>query len=80
METAAAVAMFQRSQRTRGIRYTQFLDDGDSSAFKTVHDSKPYNGVEITKLECVGHVQKRMGTRLRNKKKKIVRCSRMEKL
>ena len=27
-------------------------------------------GIEITKLECVGHYQKRVGTRLRNLKKK----------
>lgn len=28
METAAAVSMFQRSENTRGVRYTMFLDDG----------------------------------------------------
>ena len=27
-------------------------------------------GIEITKLECVGHYQKRVGTRLQNLKKK----------
>ena len=27
-------------------------------------------GIEIIKLECVGHYQKRVGTRLRNSKKK----------
>ena len=30
--------------------------------------SDPYPGVTISKLECIGHVQKRVGTRLRNLK------------
>jgi hypothetical protein len=67
METVAAVSMFHRSQQTRGVRYTKFLGDGDSSAFITVCNSKPYN-TDICKLECIGHVQKRMGTRLRKLK------------
>lgn len=67
METAAAVTMFQRSLDLRGVRYTKFLGDGDSSAFKTVCDAKPYN-VPIQKLECIGHIQKRMGCRLRKLK------------
>ena len=36
---------------------------------KKVCDSKPYGEKNIEKLECVGHVQKRVGTRLRNLKK-----------
>ncbi|GFW60917.1 uncharacterized protein TNCV_4871281 [Trichonephila clavipes] len=34
-------------------------------AYKAVLESKPYKDVNIEKLECVGHVEKRMGTRLR---------------
>ena len=47
------------------------MGDGDTSSFKAVVDSKPYGKYNITptKLECVGHVQKRLGTRLRNKVK-----------
>ena len=30
-----------------------------------VNNSKPYGDFEIIKKECVGHVQKRLGTRLR---------------
>lgn len=58
--------MFQRSERTRDVSCTKFLRDGDSSAFKTVHDAKPYGEEEICKLECIGHIQKRMGTRVQN--------------
>ena len=51
--------------------YHEYLDDSDTSSFKAVVDSKPYEKYNITptKLECVGHVQKRLGTRLRNKVK-----------
>lgn len=42
-----------------------YLGDGDSKAFKSVVDSKPYDNCDINKLECVGHIQKRVGGRLR---------------
>ncbi|GFX18862.1 uncharacterized protein TNCV_4143831 [Trichonephila clavipes] len=40
--------------------------DGDSKGFLTIKEAKVYGDREVEKLECVGHVQKRMGTRLRN--------------
>lgn len=64
METAAAVSMFQRSENTRGVRCTKFVGDGDSSAFGSVVASRPYGEEEISKLECIGQIQKRMGTRV----------------
>lgn len=71
MEAAAAVNIFSRSQQERDVRYTQFLGDGDSKAYKCVIESKPYGDVKIKKVECVGHVQKRMGTRLRKLKQTL---------
>lgn len=72
MEAEGAKQIFQRSVRERGVRYTKYLGDGDSKAYKTVCDSKPYgDSVNIEKLECVGHMQKRMGTRLRKIKKEM---------
>lgn len=68
MEPAGAVRMFQRSMEKHQLRYTQYLGDGDSSSYKAVLDSQP-NDCDIEKLECVGHVQKRVGTRLRKLKK-----------
>ncbi len=47
----------------------KYIGDGDTEAFSKVVESKPYGEVEIEKLECVGHVQKRLGTRLRNIRK-----------
>ena len=70
MEVAAAMAIFHRSIQERGVRYINYLGDGDCKSFKAVLDSKPYD-VAIKKLECVGHVKKRMGTRLRKLKRQL---------
>lgn len=65
MEVEGAKQIYSRSLE-RKVRYTNFLGDGDSRAFAAVQEMKPYgDGIDIQKLECVGHVQKRMGARLR---------------
>lgn len=44
----------------------------DSSAYPTVVQAQPYGpDYSIEKLECVGHIQKRMGSRLRTLKTKV---------
>ena len=69
MEVGGTMAMYERSVQKNGLRYVLFIGDGDSSTFQTVSDAKPYgNDVTITKKECVGHVQKRLRTRLRKLK------------
>lgn len=57
--------MWSRSMSRHQLRYTEMLSDGDSSAFRLVADSKPYPCHEVTKLECINHAHKRMGTALR---------------
>ncbi|GFU49515.1 uncharacterized protein TNCV_1590611 [Trichonephila clavipes] len=43
--------------------------DGDTKTFNVLSENKPYGDDHlIQKIECVGHVQKRMGTRLRKLK------------
>lgn len=70
MEPAGVSAMFERSIRKRKLRYTGLIGDGDSKSYKRVCEEKVYGSdCEIVKKECVGHVQKRMGTALRNLKK-----------
>ncbi|XP_035210537.1 uncharacterized protein LOC118184907 [Stegodyphus dumicola] len=68
MEADGMVKIFQRSQSARGVRYINYIGDGDSKTFLSITESKPYEGVTVSKLECVGHIQKRMGTRLRKLK------------
>jgi hypothetical protein len=71
MEAVSAVDMFTRSIRTRKLKYTTFVGDGDSSSFGRVMEAlekKFGTAYEIKKEECVGHVQKRLGTALRKYK------------
>ncbi|CAB4006174.1 Hypothetical predicted protein [Paramuricea clavata] len=45
------------------------LGDGDSATYGSIVDSKPYGDECVPKkLECIGHVQKRVGSRLRKLK------------
>ena len=67
MEVTGVTRIFNRSIEKRGLRYTKFLGDGDSKSYDTIKSIYP--GITTEKLECVGHVQKRVGTRLRNLKK-----------
>ena len=69
MDAKGAVTLWSRSLQ-HGLRYLTFIGDGDSKAFENVTEAKPY-GAEYTiqKSDCIGHIQKRMGTNLRNKKK-----------
>lgn len=69
MEVAGVRSIYQRSVKWYNVRYINYLGDGDSKAFKEIEELRPYgNNVNISKLECVGHVQKRMGSRLRRLK------------
>lgn len=65
MESASAVTLFGRSVEKRGVRYKEMLGDGDSKAFLAVVESDPYDDLKVSKIECVNHVAKRMGSRLR---------------
>ena len=68
MEPAGALKIFQRSIKNRGLRYVHYYGDEDSKSYSTVKNVyKPH--YEIEKFECIGHVQKRVGCRLRKSKR-----------
>ena len=67
MEIVGMKRIFRRSVEKHGLRYVKFLGNGDSKSFPAVEDI--YEGIKVEKLECIGHVQKRVGNRLRNLKK-----------
>ena len=67
MELAGATKIFSRSIEKRRLRYSKYLGDGESKGYEEI--KLIYGTKEVKKLECVGHVQKRVGTRLRNLKK-----------
>ena len=61
MESECAVKIFNRSIDRYNLRYVNYIGDVDSSSFSKVVDSNPYPGTKVNKLECVGHIQKRVG-------------------
>ena len=72
MENDAAIIMSQRSVKLYHLKYTLYIGDGDSSSFKVVHETiEKTHGDSycIEKEDYVGHIQKRMGSNLRNYKK-----------
>ncbi|GFW55569.1 uncharacterized protein TNCV_119531 [Trichonephila clavipes] len=69
METVGMVRIFQRLLSHLFVRYTSYIGDGDSETFSSITASNPYGeNITVSKIECVGHVQKRMGTRSRKLK------------
>ena len=70
MDASGMLAIFERSVQNYSVRYTEFLGDGDSKSHKLIVEEAVYGPVEVRKLECVGHVQKRLGSRLRSLKKR----------
>ena len=69
MECEGARIMWRRSEQDLQLRYTCLIADGDSKTHNALVEDDPYNGVSIVKHDCVGHVQKRMGSRLRKRRK-----------
>ena len=72
MESKSAIAIFRRSMEKRGLKYTKFIGDGDSSCFgRVVGALKASFGdsYSVEKEECVGHIKERMGSALLEYKK-----------
>lgn len=70
MDSAGMLAIFERSVQQHNTRYVEFLGDGDSKAHNLLIQENVYGEIDISKLECVGHVQKRLRSRLRSLKKR----------
>ena len=65
MKSEAVVHLWQLSVVKNGLQHSTFVGDGDSKSFSAVTSAQPYgHAVSIVKEECVGHVQKRMGSHL----------------
>ncbi|GFU98833.1 uncharacterized protein TNCV_672901 [Trichonephila clavipes] len=69
METVGAYRIFESSEANRSLRYTSYYGDEDSKAFN-IYNVKDLCGYDSeVKYECIGHVQKTVGSRLRMLKK-----------
>ena len=68
MESAGVKIIFCHSEEKHCLKYSGYLGDGDSKSYKSLVSCDPpiYPDVDIKKLECVGHIQKRMGRKLSN--------------
>ena len=69
MEPEGAERIFQRSVELHNLRYTEFYGDGDSKSYNRVKGVYGDDGIEVEKKECIGRVQKRVGTALRKLKR-----------
>ncbi|GFV15974.1 uncharacterized protein TNCV_4240171 [Trichonephila clavipes] len=67
MEAVGATRIFQRSIVKRG-KYAHYYGYGDSKGFISAKGT--YGKDSVTKYVCIGHVQKRVGARLRKLKSK----------
>ena len=65
MEPVGAVNIIKGIHKETGVKVTEYLGDGDSRGFSKAQAEVDWN---IEKLECVNHVAKRMGARLRKRK------------
>ena len=71
MEVVGVKEIFRRSVEKYNVRYINYLGDGDTKSYSAVIEDKPNEDADIKKLECLGHVQKRMGARLRKLKSEM---------
>ncbi|GBM21169.1 hypothetical protein AVEN_50901-1 [Araneus ventricosus] len=72
MEVKGACIIFKRSLTFHYARYAKYLGDGDSKAFDAITEETIFRDeFQVEKLECFGHITKRMGSRLRRLKEKM---------
>ena len=70
MEVTGGERIFGRSIEKNKVRYTKYYGDGDTKAFSAV--ANVYGDEDkVKKQECIGHIQKRFGSRLRKLKKNV---------
>ena len=73
METKGAIRIFLRSISKRNLKYSTLVGDGDTGCFGSVYQALRMeygDSYALEKEECVGHIQKRLGTNLRGLKTK----------
>ena len=63
MESEGAKRIWECSVEKNGTMYSTMVGDGDSSTYDTIKNT--YNEITVEKGECIGHMQKRVGSGLR---------------
>ena len=57
MESDIIIEGFNRSEEMHGVRFMEFVGDGDSSVYKNILSYVSY-GRDVRKVECANHVTK----------------------
>lgn len=70
--------LWPRSEEKKKLRYTTFVGDGDSLAYSAVCALNNENGqygkeFAVAKEECINHMPKRIGARMRALKKEMTK-------
>ncbi|GFT60524.1 uncharacterized protein TNCV_1966281 [Trichonephila clavipes] len=68
MEPVGVYRIFKRSAQMRKLQFVQLYGDGYLKSFDTVKNV--YGEDSVKKFECIGHIQKRVDSRLRKLKLK----------
>ncbi|GFY25896.1 uncharacterized protein TNCV_1916461 [Trichonephila clavipes] len=63
MESVGAYRLFERSRETRKLEYVEFYGDGNPKSHLAVKDI--YGRDSVRKYESMGHIQKRVSSKLR---------------
>ena len=77
MEAYGAKKIWCRSLAKHNLRYTTYIGDGDSASHKGILEAALYADILVEKSDCIGHIEKRMGSAPRklvskNKGKEII--------
>lgn len=67
MEPVGAAAILRQIYEKYSMKLIYYLGDGDSKGFGQARAAAAAYGWDIQKLECINHVSKRIGKRLRNR-------------
>ena len=67
-KVSGAIHVFRRSITIHNLMYPGTIGNSNTKAHQSVVEASPYDQVKTEKPECVGRVQKQLGTRLRGKK------------
>lgn len=65
MEADAIVEGFKTSIEKRGLIYSTFIADGDSSVYKKIVGANPYPNIFITKIECRNHLLRNLAGKIK---------------
>jgi hypothetical protein len=63
MESKGITSAFLNSEK-QGIRYVEYVGDGDSSVFPNILKCRPYRNTKIKRLQCTHHLLRNFRKRL----------------